>query len=340
MRVSVILPAYNSQMSINKAIDSILKQSYKDIEIIIVDDGSTDSTRNIVQEYSTQIHYFYQGNAGVCAARNKGVELANGQWIAFIDHDDEWHCEKISRQIKIVKDNSSLRWCATNYYYDDGHQRVAACNPNRAVRFMKGKDFVSDFFIALGKNIIRIMPTTVLISKEAYHEVGGFQDGLKRCEDTDLWCRMGMKYQEMGYLPEPLATRYLEIGVPADVAELRRKAKTGEDMRAILAKYFDDARNMDRLESYDVFVQRPLRRTLLTCLYNQHPEHAKATVREFKRVLPWHWRFMVKLLTLCPRFTTICAYGITLILRRLKLDKHPGRRWIERETEETAILNR
>ena len=103
--ITVIIPAYNSVKSIRRAIDSILAQTLKDYEIIVIDDGSTDGTGKIIKEYSNAVSYNYQENAGVCAARNAGIEKARGQWIAFLDHDDYWQPDKLERQMEILTEN-------------------------------------------------------------------------------------------------------------------------------------------------------------------------------------------------------------------------------------------
>jgi len=103
--ISVIIPTYNHSRFIKEAIDSVLGQSYNDFELIVVDDGSTDDTKAIAISYGDKIKYFYQGNKGRGAARNKGVSLASGEYIAFLDSDDIWFPEKLEKQMAYIKNN-------------------------------------------------------------------------------------------------------------------------------------------------------------------------------------------------------------------------------------------
>lgn len=111
--VSIILPVYNREKTIKSAIDSILKQSYDDFELIVVDDGSNDSTKNIVLSINDdRIKYIYQKNAGACVARNTGIEASHGEYIAFHDSDDTWHSDKLEKQMAIFsKEDVQLVFC-------------------------------------------------------------------------------------------------------------------------------------------------------------------------------------------------------------------------------------
>ena len=103
MKVSVIIPAYNGELYISDAIESVLAQTYRDYEIIVVDDGSTDDTSKIVQAYGDRVHYIYQENQGVAAARNQGIKVSTGKYIAFLDQDDFFLEDKLSEQVSCLK---------------------------------------------------------------------------------------------------------------------------------------------------------------------------------------------------------------------------------------------
>lgn len=107
-KVSVIIPAYNGDRYIGKAIDSVLQQSYHDYEIIVVDDGSSDHTSQIVQSYGSKVQYISQQNQGVAAARNRGLEIAQGEYIAFLDQDDFFLPNKLALQVALLKQQPSL----------------------------------------------------------------------------------------------------------------------------------------------------------------------------------------------------------------------------------------
>lgn len=328
--ISIIIPAYNSAQSITRAIDSILAQTYCNYEVIVVDDGSTDGTGEVVRQYGHFISYSYQKNSGVCVARNMGAAKAKGEWIAFMDHDDQWAVEKLARQMDIVEKYPELVWCSSNYYYDDGHRRTCACDEKRARAKLKGEGYFKDFFVAMGEGTIRIMPTTMIIRSEIFEQIGGFDPDLRRNEDTDLWCRMGLPYPKIGYVAEPMATRHLNIRVPEEVVQLRIKQRTGEHLRAIFPRYFEQARQLGMQGSYEKFAGVVLRRSLLSCIYHGHRDGARETVRKFPSLFAWHWRLGTYVLTAFPRVTRMILHLGAYIAHLLCIDKGAGRRWIHR----------
>jgi glycosyltransferase involved in cell wall biosynthesis len=111
---SVIIPTYNRASFITKAVDSVLRQTFSDYEIVVVDDGSTDTTRQALQQYGKKITVVHQANTGVSAARNRGVRNANGKWIAFLDSDDEWKENYLSRQLEHIRSNPNVIAFITN----------------------------------------------------------------------------------------------------------------------------------------------------------------------------------------------------------------------------------
>jgi glycosyltransferase involved in cell wall biosynthesis len=326
--ISVVIPAYNSAKSICRAIDSILAQSYCDYEIIVIDDGSTDNTAAIVSGYGSQVNYIYEENSGVCVARNAGVKAANGQWIAFLDHDDQWSPEKLARQMEIVENNSDLRWCTTNYFQDDGSRCTPVCDPEKVASNLSDRDYFESYFVAAGKRIIRIMPTTIMIRTDVFDEVGGFDPELRRSEDTDLWCRIALRYPRIGCVPEPLATRFLNISVPAEVIKLRLKQRTGEPMRKVLARYFSPAKKLGCLDDYKLFAAMELQKILLICIYSGHKYHARKTITEFNDLFGWYWRIGTYLLTVFPRVTAALLHLAAYIAYILRLDRQASRRWL------------
>ena len=114
--VSVIIPTYNRAKYITSAIDSVLSQTYNNIEIIVVDDGSNDSTREVLYRYGNKIRYVYQENLGVSAARNRGIELSKGEWIAFLDSDDVWFPKKLSVQMEHISERPEIDVHVTNVF--------------------------------------------------------------------------------------------------------------------------------------------------------------------------------------------------------------------------------
>ena len=110
-KITVIIPTFNRELFVMRAIDSVLNQSFKDYEIVVVDDGSTDNTQSTVRRFGSKIRYIYQKNAGVSAARNTGIEAAACEWVAFLDSDDEWATEYLSWQMERADGRSRRRAC-------------------------------------------------------------------------------------------------------------------------------------------------------------------------------------------------------------------------------------
>ena len=154
--ISVVIPAYNAGRFIRRTIDSVLAQTYTDYEIIVVDDGSTDNTAEIVKSYGSKVRYIYQQNAGDGAARNTGIYAAKGEWIAFLDHDDEWLPEKLRLQMELLKRNPQLRWCAANFYKQSGARKVTAGDERVLTAALGGKDYFENFFSAFSGGQVQI----------------------------------------------------------------------------------------------------------------------------------------------------------------------------------------
>lgn len=120
--ISVIIPVYNREKTVKKAIDSVLAQTWKDMEIIVIDDGSTDKSAEVIKSIKdARIKYIYQKNAGACAARNHGLDLATGDIIAFHDSDDVWHKDKLEKQLnKLNESGADIVFCKLNEFKEDG----------------------------------------------------------------------------------------------------------------------------------------------------------------------------------------------------------------------------
>ncbi len=161
--ISVIIPAFNAGRFINRTIDSVLAQTYKDYELIVVDDGSTDNTGEAVKSYGEKVRYIYQPNAGDGPARNTGINAAKGRWIAFLDHDDEWPPEKLVAQMKLLSANPDLRWCGTNRYQSDG-QRCAVVTDSRKIDIkLGGRDYFDNYFRAITEAVCQVITSTLIV---------------------------------------------------------------------------------------------------------------------------------------------------------------------------------
>jgi glycosyltransferase involved in cell wall biosynthesis len=184
-RVSVIIPTYNRGWIIKEAIDSVLAQDYRDFELIVVDDGSTDNTDGILNSYRGDIMVFRQENQGVSAARNRGLAEASGRFIAFLDSDDLWLPQKLFRQVEFFNKNPDAQICQTEETWIRKGVRV---NPKKRHKKPWGMIFEPSLALCL------ISPSAVMIRRSLFEKVGGFDETLPACEDYDLWLRTSCRY--------------------------------------------------------------------------------------------------------------------------------------------------
>jgi len=192
--VSVIIPTYNRAALVTKAIDSVLAQTYCDYEIIVVDDGSTDNTKEVLQPYMDRIHYIYQENAGVSAARNRGIMEAKGQWIAFLDSDDRWLPEKLYIQISAIKKNSTLCLHTTDAILPKEYgEQVSQFQYTGLVEFLKGESCVIGRPLTYQVKYSLARIPCVLANRKALFDAGLFDTRLTIFEDHDLMCHLALE---------------------------------------------------------------------------------------------------------------------------------------------------
>jgi len=197
LKITVIIPTYNRATFVVRALDSVLHQTVKVDEIIIVDDGSTDSTKEVLKD-NTHIKYIFQKNKGVSSARNKGIQEAKNEWIAFLDSDDVWHKEKIEKQIKFHQENTNTLISHTDELWV------------RNEKIIKQKHHQlkpSGFCFLDNVSSCKIGPSTTILNKGILADIGFFDEDLIVCEDYDLWLRISSKYN-IGYIDEKLITKY------------------------------------------------------------------------------------------------------------------------------------
>jgi len=183
--VSVIIPTYNRGWVVQEAIDSVLDQDFSDYELIVVDDGSNDNTREILGVYGKAITVLQQSNRGVSAARNRGIAEAAGRLIAFLDSDDLWLPRKLSTQVKFFEENADAVINQTQEIWIRNGLRV---NPKKRHHKFSGMIFERSLALCL------VSPSAVMIKKSLFDAVGVFDERLPACEDYDLWLRVSCRY--------------------------------------------------------------------------------------------------------------------------------------------------
>ena len=196
--ISVIIPVYNRCNLIDRAIKSVLEQTRRPDEIIVIDDGSTDGTDKIIINSYPDIILLKQKNRGVSCARNNGIKNAKGTWITLLDSDDEWLPEKLDKQLNALQDNSSSKICHTDEIWVRNGVRV---NPMKKHRKYGGNIYKYCLPLCV------ISPSSVMIHKDIFKDVGLFDENLPVCEDYDLWLRICSRYPVL-YLRKKLIKKY------------------------------------------------------------------------------------------------------------------------------------
>lgn len=196
--ISVIIPTYNRVATLGRALDSVFSQTLPAQDVWIIDDGSTDGTEDYIRSNYPSVNYYYQENAGVSRARNKGAELSQGEWIAFLDSDDEWLAHKLDRQWSEICKDPGIRIVHGNEIWIRNGVRV-----NQMLKHRKFGGHIFEKCLPL----CAISPSAALLQRKLLEEVGGFNENLPACEDYDLWLRICSQYP-VSYVDEPILKKY------------------------------------------------------------------------------------------------------------------------------------
>ena len=196
-KVTVIIPSYNCEAYIAETIDSILNQTFKDLELIVVDDGSTDRTCEIVESYGDPVRLIRQSNARVCAARNRGIREAKGEFICLMDHDDYWYPEKLARQLQEFERHPEAGAVFSTFirWYRDESGNFPA--PESYDRLSVPDDTDPEFTGWIYHQFLLdcwMLTSSAMFRKEVFEKCGMFDEALPYSEDWELWIRMSRHY--------------------------------------------------------------------------------------------------------------------------------------------------
>jgi len=183
--VSVIIPTYNRGRVLGEAIDSVLSQEYRNFELIVVDDGSVDDTRSVLEEYRDKVTVITQKNRGVSAARNTGISCTLGSLITFLDSDDAWLPGKLAAQVDFFDRNTDAMICQT--------EEIWIRNGKRVNQKIKHRKYSGDIF-KRSLSLCLVSPSAVMMRRSLFDSVGFFDENLPACEDYDLWLRVSCRY--------------------------------------------------------------------------------------------------------------------------------------------------
>jgi len=198
MSVAVIIPSFNRCVLLKRALVSVFKQDCPADEVIVVDDGSTDDSAEMVKRCFPEVVYIYQDNCGVSSARNKGIAKSRSEWITFLDSDDEWLPGKLAVQRDYLSRNDDYRVCHTEEIWIRDGRRV---NPMK--KHAKKGGWIFQHCLPL----CAMSPSSVMIHRQIFSEVGDFDEDLPACEDYDLWLRITARYPVL-FITEPMILKY------------------------------------------------------------------------------------------------------------------------------------
>jgi len=261
MLVSVIIPTYNSARFLTEAVGSVLAQTFRDFEILVIDDGSTDETQDVLRQYGSPVRCIHQQNSGVAVARNRGIMESRGRYVAFLDADDTWLPDKLERQMNALSSESGgAGFCYSAFTVVDSDLKLVRVNQSK-----RHASALED--LLLRGNVVGSI-CTVLCERALFDKLGGFDPGLSQCADWDMWVRMAER-TEFTYIDEPLVTyrhhssmmsrnaallevdslRVLEKGFAApdlsDSLRARRRAAFARNYMVLAGTYFQARRYKD-----------------------------------------------------------------------------------------------
>jgi glycosyltransferase involved in cell wall biosynthesis len=316
-KISVIIPTYNCAAYLGRAIDSVMNQTCPPHEIIVVDDGSQDNTRDIVQRYGLKVTYLYQNNAGANEARNAGVSLSSGDWLAFLDADDEWFAQKLEWQCAIlhrhpdlvwVYGNQEIRFCTTG-------EKSLFCAPEALPAFIQDEripNYIDAYACGLW-----MMTSTMLIRKDVYLEAGGFLPGQRIHHDTDLALRIAYRHPCVGFCVQPLV--YYTEGRPGSIT--RNTALDIQERWLFIKKHLALSAEYGYLSQFrrcaDALIlrwSRNMKKMDLNC-------DISPFIRECKEALCWKTKMELYFRMYLPRLAARCCDGYLTLKHYFKIQR-------------------
>ncbi len=236
--ISVIIPLYNKADTIARALNSVLSQTYKDYEIILVDDGSKDNGASIVEKMSVPgLRIIRQENAGVAAARNRGIKEAKGEFVAFLDADDEWKPDFLGTQMALVEQYTDCDVFVTNYEHIT-EEGIITPTIIRKLPFKSENGILSNYFEVASCSHPPICSISIMVRKVSMESISGFPVGIKSGEDLLTWARLAASYK-IAYCRKSQAIFHIE-GYDMKERPKRLPAKddvVGRELELIAMKY-------------------------------------------------------------------------------------------------------
>jgi glycosyltransferase involved in cell wall biosynthesis len=291
-KVSVVIPAYNHGRFLAEALDSVRKQTFRDFNVVVVDDGSTDNTAEVVAAFAPEVRYVHQQNAGPSGARNTGIRHTTGEYVAFLDADDTWMPEKLALQVAYLDVHPEAGLVFTKVLVMSEAGQPLYTYPHR-YRYRR-REFERLLLWPYGSMNV------VMVRRVCFEKLGLFDESLRAGEDWDMWLRMAPFFR-LGFLDHPLGT-YRQSSHSVSRGSGAQQAP--ETFRRVLDKLFSDperfaGRPLAQVERLRRLAYASLEVTVaLNMTTNPWPHLARA-IRLHPGIVPLRWR-AVGLLLLRP----------------------------------------
>lgn len=299
--IAAVIPAYNLGPYIGRAVESALRQTRALDEILVVDDGSSDTTPQVLAGFGGRIRVIRQTNAGASAARNAGIQAAKSDWIAFLDGDDEWLPEAISLMGGIVERHPELVWATGNFFRcdcDAGHRHREDISAPRmeAIRKHLGNGEVFSSYFVAHRFFAAGCTDTMILRRDAIVEAGLFLPGQKRINDMDLWFRVAYQHPAIGFVPQPLAVYHL--GIPDSTIKAHCDPRI---IAEFLRRHFELAAQFGKDDDFSPCAAKMLGSWLNLLLDQRRGHEVRDLLREFGGLLDPYCRITTYLRGLFPR---------------------------------------
>ncbi|MBI9016349.1 MAG: glycosyltransferase family 2 protein [Phycisphaerae bacterium] len=299
-QVSVIIPAYNAENQIATAIQSILDQKHKAFEIIVVDDGSTDNTAEIVKKFGDPVKYIHQENSGVSTTCNTGIKAAKGNWIAFLDSDDYWFPDKLLEQISLLKRNQHLHWATCNFVFHNysNNTKKPFWEIGKSKKLLQDKEYFNDAIVAfnMGMSLHR---SCMLVKKASLEKSGYFDPQISSAEDLDIFIRFAYHFPEIGYITTSMANYVYNS--PGSLSNRPYNKKMSVISKFIM-KHLELSKKFNKYESFKIIAINQLRFKCYVMYRQGFWLDTLKIIRKFRSILPMRYYYgLLFSLFLLPR---------------------------------------
>jgi len=313
--ITAVIPAYNVGQYIARAIESVLAQTHPANEIIVVDDGSSDNTVEVVRCYGDKVRLVQQANGGASAARNTGINAAASDWIAFLDADDEWLPNMLQLQTDILRQYPDMVWTTGNYkrcFCRRGYMLIQE-DEKHLQPLLDNKPYFPDYFDAFVHKV-RGCTNCMVIRKDVLLELGCFCTLLPKANDIDMWFRIAYRYPQIGFVAEPLSIYHMETG-----DSLASHHMDCDYLKQFLQRHFDLAEDAGRLEQFAPCARQMLQAWIRSGLFDDRVHDIRKMIQSFSFLLSANYKCTLWLMTILPGLTKGIFKTLSRISRTLKL---------------------